>query len=160
MIALLLPIRLSSTMKTIGIPCVADRLQLGDHLGARLDPRPAAEGDDDVAELALERAAARELDAAEGVVLHLEQVEPGRRHPRHVGLLGLLVADAVPPLLPFAEEPGPGLLGLADEDHVGQVAEVILLDRDPRPADDREAAPPLQLGRGSPSCGTAARSCR
>ena len=74
--AFLLPIRLSSTMKAIRMPWAAQGLQLGEDLRARLDPRPAAEGDDDVAELALERAAARELHAAEQVVPHLEQVEP------------------------------------------------------------------------------------
>ena len=63
------------------------------------------------------------------VVTHLQQVEPRRRHLGHVGLLGLLVAVLVPALLPLVEEPGPGLLGLADEDDVGQLAEVVLLRR-------------------------------
>src|SRR5256885_1919597 len=46
----------------------AQGFQLGDDLGAGLEARAAAEGDDDVAELALEGAAARELHAAEQVV--------------------------------------------------------------------------------------------
>ena len=86
-------------MKTMSHSLRAQRLELGDHLRRCLDPRAAAERDDDVAELALERAAARELEAAEQVVPHLEQVESRHRHLRHVGLLGLLVARLVPSLL-------------------------------------------------------------
>ena len=37
-------------------------------------------------------------------------------------------------LVPFAEEPRPGFLRLAHEDHVGQLAEVIFADRYPRSA--------------------------
>ena len=140
MIAFLLPIRLSSTMKTMSMPDLPDRLELGDHLRARLDARAAAEGDDDVAKLALKRAAARKLQAAEGIVLHLEQVEPRRRHLGHVGLFDLLIPELMQPLPPLLEKPGPGILGLADEDHVGQIAKIIFLDRDPRPADHAETA--------------------
>ncbi len=125
----------------------AHRLELGNHLGTGLEPRAAAEGDDDVTELALKRAAARELEAAEGVPVHLQQVEPGHRHPSHVGLLGLLIAKVVPSGLPIGQEPGPGLLRLADEDDIGQVAEVIVLNRDPRAAADREAAPLFLRGQ-------------
>ena len=140
MIAFLLPIRLSSTMKTMSMPDLRIASSSAMTCVAGLDPRAAAEGDDDVAKLALKRAAARELQAAEGVVLHLEQVEPRRRHLGHVGLLDLLVAKLMQPLLPLLEEPRPGVLGLADEDHVGQVAEVIFLDRDPRAARPRRSS--------------------
>ena len=113
---------------------------------AGLDPRAAAERDDDVAELALKRAAARKLQAAEAVVLHLEQVEPRRGHLAHVGLFELLVAILMQPVLPFRQELRPGVLGLADEDHVGELAEIIFLDGDPRPAHDAETAAALELG--------------
>ena len=91
--------------------------------------------------------AARELHAAEQVVLHLEQVETRRRHLGHVGLLGLFVARLMAALFPFAQEARPGFLRLADEDDVGQLAEVIFLDRDPRAADDREHVALFQLGQ-------------
>ena len=98
-VAVLAPARRSTSRRTgLDRLLVADQVVVDDEddrasLGARiasssamtcadgLDPRAAAEGDDDVAELALERAAARELEAAEGVVPHLEQVEPRRRAP-------------------------------------------------------------------------------
>ena len=66
--AFLLPMKLSSTMKMIPCPQAAQGVELGDDLRGGLDPRLPAEDDDDVAELALERAAARGLDAAEAVL--------------------------------------------------------------------------------------------
>src|SRR5262245_29952784 len=60
----------------------------------------------------------RELETAEQVVAHLEEVEARRGYLGHVGLIGLFVASLVPALLPVAQEAGPSLLGLADEDHV------------------------------------------
>ena len=72
-----------------------------DHLG-RLDPGLAAEDDDDVAELALERAASRGLHAAHRVFLELDQVVSRDRDLGHVGLFDLLVAVLVQPLLPLA----------------------------------------------------------
>ena len=50
-------------------------------------------------------------------------------------------------LPPFPEELRPGLLGLADEDHVGETLEIVLHDRDERPADDGEHAPVLEIGQ-------------
>ena len=51
---------------------------------------------------------------------------------------------------PFAQKARPGLFRLADEDHVGISTEVVLLDRHPGPADDREDPPTLQLGQDLP----------
>ena len=102
LIAFLLPIRLSSTMKTIRQLAGAQGFELGDDLAAGLEARAPAEDHDDVAELAGERAAARELHRAEGVPLHLEKVEARRRDPGHVGLLRLLVAARMPATLPVA----------------------------------------------------------
>ena len=45
------------------------------------------------------------------------------------------------PLLPFGEELGPGRLGLADEEDVGEVLERFRLDGRHGTADDGEAAP-------------------
>jgi hypothetical protein len=58
---------------------------------------------------------------------------------------GQLVAPRGPPGLPVAQEPRPGVLRLADEDRVRAVAEVVLGDADPRPADHHEASAPLEL---------------
>src|SRR5215211_7748317 len=53
----------------------AQRVQLGQHLLVRLRARHAAVYFDDVAELALERAAARILDAHRAVALKLRELE-------------------------------------------------------------------------------------
>jgi hypothetical protein len=75
-------------------------------------------------------------------------VESRRRHRRQVGLPRLLVALAVPAGMPVAQELRPGLLGLADENDVGQVAEVVLPHGHPRATDDGEEAAPFQPGAG------------
>src|SRR5262249_11254282 len=124
--------------------------ELPDDLAGGLDARLAPKCDDDVAELALKRAAARELHAAEGILAHLEQVEARRGEARHVGTVGLLVAELVSALLPLAEEAGPGFVGLADEQDVGKLAEVVFLDGCPGTADDDERAAALQLGDDLP----------
>ncbi len=41
---------------------------------------------------------------------------------------GLLVAALMTPLLPFAQELGPGLVGLAEEDDVGDPFQDLRLD--------------------------------
>ena len=53
---------------------VIERLQLGEDLVLRLGARHAAVQLDDVAELAGERAAARELDADVEILFELEQI--------------------------------------------------------------------------------------
>ena len=65
--AFLLPMKLSSTRKMTRAPSRCCAVDLGDDLLGLLDPRLPAEDDDDVAELALVRAAARGLDAAHRV---------------------------------------------------------------------------------------------
>src|SRR5207244_3935371 len=128
----------------------AESLQLGKDLRAGLQAWAAAKGDDDVAKLALKRTAARELHAAEQIMVHVEQIEARRRHLRHVGLGRLLIAAALPAALPIAEKLGPGLLGLADENHIGQVVEIVFLDADPgaaRPATARHAPCPNRTPR-------------
>ena len=73
-------------------PGLSGRLELGQDLLARLEARPAAEGHDDVAELASERAAAGDLQASEHIPIGLQQIDARQRQPGHVGLLGLLIA--------------------------------------------------------------------
>jgi len=52
----------------------------------------------------------------------------------------------VPALAPPGQEARPGLLRLPDEDRVGTIAEVLLIDADPGAADDQEGAAALQAG--------------
>src|SRR5439155_11049538 len=120
-------------------------LQLRNDLVGRFDPRAASENDDDVAELAGERTAARDLDAAVQVFVHRQQVPPRWRHSGHIGFVGLLVTGLVPALAPLSKKARPGLLGLADEHDIDQSAEILGIDRDPRPAEHGEYAAPLQL---------------
>ena len=63
-----------------------ERVELGEHLRGRLGPRHPAVKLDDVAELAGERAAARELHAEIEIVFELEQVEARHRRLGDVDL--------------------------------------------------------------------------
>ena len=126
-------------------PPLEQLIQLGDHLGRRLQPGAAAEGDDDVAELALKRTAPGELDAAEEILRHVEQVVPRHGHPRHVGSLRLFVAGLDRAALPVAQETRPRLFGLADEDRRAHAVERVLGHADPRPADHGQRVPTRQL---------------
>ena len=122
------------------------RIEFGQHLGGRLDPGTAAKGHDDVTEFALKGTAARELEATEGVPLHLQQVEPRRGNLGHVRLLKLLVAALVQALCPLTKKLRPGLFGLANEDHVRQTLKIIFFHRDPGTAHHHETAALLQFG--------------
>ena len=80
-----------------------DRLHLGQHLGDGLGPRAAAVHHDDVAELAVVGAAARELDGHAAVALDLEEIEARQRRVQHAGLLVLAVLR---PATPRPRSPG------------------------------------------------------
>src|SRR5262249_37700713 len=101
--------------------------KLGNDLLGRLNSWSAAIDHDDVAEFALERAAPRELYAAKGVALRLEQIQARHRHTRHVRHLRLLIAGSGFTCLPVQEKLRPGVLRFTDKDDVGKVAEVILV---------------------------------
>ena len=70
----LLPMKLSSTMKARMKPDSAHVVQFGDELVRVLHARPTAEDHDDVAELALKRTSARELQRPGRVAIDLEQI--------------------------------------------------------------------------------------
>src|SRR4029079_13406512 len=91
-----------------------NRFELAQDLFARFESRPPAKRHDDVAELALKRAAAGKLNAAEKVMAHFEQVVPRHRQCRHVRFFGLLIAIRKPARLPVAETLGTRLLRLPD----------------------------------------------
>ena len=144
--AFLLPIRLSSTMKTIAIFWArsASNSAMTCALVFRRGRRPKVTM---MSQNSHWNGQPREnCTLPNRVMLHRQQVEPRHGHPGHVGPLGLLVAALVRPLLPFLQKSRPGLFRLADEDHVGQVAEILLLDADPGAADHREHAAALQFG--------------
>ena len=125
-------------------------LELVDDLPGALEAWSAAEGDDDVTELALKRTAARELHAPEEVAIHFEEIVAGERDARHVGALRLLIAGAVPSGPPVGQELGPGRLRLADEDRLHEALEGLLGHRHPRSADNAERAPGPELAEDFP----------
>ena len=114
-------------------------VQLGHQLLRFLDPGPAAIDHDDVAELALEGAAARVLQRPGSVPIDLEQIVSRARHLGHVGRLRLFVT----PLGRLRAGEGlqelrPDRFRFPDEHHVTQVGEELLLHRNQRAADRRE----------------------
>ena len=124
----------------------SQRGHLGDDLRAGLETGTPAEHDDDVAELAGKGAAPRKLYAAVEVMLHFQEIEARHRHMAHVGALALLIAPLMARVGPIGQKARPGLLGLADEDDIGEIGEICLVDGDPRAAHDGEDPAPLQLG--------------
>ncbi len=50
-------------------------------------------------------------------------------------------------LAPFGEKTWPGLLGLADEDDIGEIGDIVFLDGDLRTADHGEHTTGFQLGQ-------------
>src|SRR5581483_11059844 len=91
-----------------------------------LRPRIAPVELDDVAELALERTAARVLHAHRGVARTGEEIEPRRPRQRHVGLRVAGRREKMRPLAPLerTDERLQTPLGLAGE-HVVRVRELF-----------------------------------
>ena len=91
-----------------------------DELGGRLRARAAAIDGDDVAELALEGTAARELDRHGGVLVEVEKVEARDWADRHVRLIGDLIERAGGSRRPaHRRDRGKGFFGFADKNVVG-----------------------------------------
>jgi len=86
-------------------------LDLGHHLVHLLGARAPAVDDDDVAELALEGTAARELDRHGVIAIDVQQVEARHRRQREVGLLVGAVLALPGARREVAQEDGPGLFG-------------------------------------------------
>src|ERR1700724_4462426 len=105
----------------------AKQLQFGNNLGYRLEARTTAEGYDDVAKLAGEWAAARELHRSHDITVHLQKVVARRRHFTHVGALRLLVAPGMFPFGPIGKKSRPSLFGFAHEYDIGRRPEIHLL---------------------------------
>src|SRR5438067_2141540 len=94
-------------------------LQLGDHMRDRFGAHLPPVGDDDVAELALERAPTRRLHTPESILVHFEELDARRRAIAHVDLIGLHVVVAMGALGPVSEELLPGVLAFTLEQYVG-----------------------------------------
>src|SRR3974390_427791 len=86
------------------MPEAVEQLEFGDDLLRGLCPWTSAIELDDVAELAVERAAAGELNPNHEVVIELQQVETGNGTPGHVRLFGRHVGPAGRPLRKVGEE--------------------------------------------------------
>src|SRR5262249_33205104 len=93
-------------------------LELEQNCLDRLGPHLPAVGHDDVAELTLERASAGRLNAADAIVLGLEQVEPRRWAVAHIDLVRLHVVSLVRAALPVRQELRPRVLAFAFEEHI------------------------------------------
>jgi hypothetical protein len=114
-------------------------VEFTDQLFRLLHPRLAAVDDDDVAKLALERAAPRILQGRRGVAADLQLVEPRPGHLRHVGRRRLLVPRiGLQVVGKLVEKTGPGGLCFPHETHVAESLEKLLLHRHQRATDHRE----------------------
>ena len=123
-----------------------DLAHLGHDLRDRLRARPAAVHDDDVAELAVEGAAAGELDRHRAVAIEPQQVEARQRRVVHARLLGLPVLGLPCAGRIVAQEARPGVLGLVHEEDVDLVAQLLRAQGGEGPSRDDElsAAPELR----------------
>jgi hypothetical protein len=112
-----------------------------DALHARLPPVHG----DDVAELAVEGATARELDGKRVVAVDLEQVETRHGRVAEVRLLGCAVLALRHPGLEVPKELRPGLLGLFDEERVTATPQLIGEKRGEGTTDHHEAPAAAEL---------------
>ena len=120
-------------------------IEFGNDLIGGFHPRLAAKGHDDVAEFTQIGTAARDLDAALQIPVQSQQVVAREGEGGHVGPLGLLITPGVLTGDPFLKEHRPGLIGLADEDHVGQAVQIVLLHGDPGSAHHQQFPECLDL---------------
>ena len=118
-----------------------DRVELRQHLARRLGPWHPPVERDDVAELALERTAARELDREVVIGAGPEQVVAGDGRAMQLGLAVGLVHATRPAGLEVCGEVGEDLFRLAQHQVVGQ-GQAIGLGRGERSADHRAHAQP------------------
>ena len=126
---------------------------LADLLHHLLDPlhaRPTPIDDDDVAELAVEGTAPRELDGKRVVGVHVEQVKARHGRQAHVGFLFCRVLGLPGPRLEVVHELRPGLLGLAVEQNVAVLTELVGTQRGVGSADGDEAPPLPELAGDLP----------
>src|SRR6266545_1968051 len=124
-----------------------DFAHLGHDLGHGLRAGLPAVYDDDVAELAVERAAARELDRHRAVLIDFEQVEARQRRIVHARFLVLAVFALPLPGRVVGKELRPGIFRLVHEDYVHSVAQLLGAKRRQRPARDDEFSAPAELRR-------------
>src|SRR5436190_13834636 len=109
--------------------CRMHRFDFGNDLLDRLGARPPAIGHDDVAELAVERAAAAGLEIEVEVHLGVEEIVPRRRRVHDVDLVDLMVVRLPHALGKVAAELGPGVLDLALEHRVEEADAALGTER-------------------------------
>jgi hypothetical protein len=124
-----------------------DLADLGHHLIHGLRPRPPPVHHDDVAELARERTAARELDRHAPVLMDLHQIEARQWRVVHARLLVLPVLGLPLSGLVVFQELRPRVLRLVNEDDVHFVAELLGTERGERTAGHDELSAPPELRR-------------
>ena len=121
-------------------------LQLGDHVRDRFGAHLPPVGDDDVAELALERAPTRRLHTPESILVHFEELDARRRAIAHVDLIGLHVVVAMGALAPVSEELLPGVLAFTLEQDVAVRSAPLREDVADRATHaDEPSAPPERI---------------
>ena len=123
---------------------LAQGVELGDDLRGRLGARLAAVDGDDVAELALERAAARELHRHGGVLVEAEQIVARHGAGGHVRLVDDAVEALRGSLLERCRDAGEGFFGLADHDVVGILEGAFGVAAGPGAADEGAASERLR----------------
>jgi len=118
----------------------AQPIQLAADLLRCLGTRPAPEHDDDVAELAVVRAAARELQADVGVTLEAQQIEARHRRIGQIHGAALPVQGLRAAGLEVAAELRPLVLGLAGDHGIGVPGERLRAQRGITAAGDHVTA--------------------
>ena len=156
-----LPMKLSSTMKTSlrqpsSRSVSSSAISCADVFDAGLAPVDR----DDVAELALERAAARELHRHRRVLVPAQQIEARNRAARHVRLVGNAVDGARGALFESRGDTGEDFFGFADQHVIGFELQRFGLAAGPRAADE---GPRVRARWRAPACAArrpAARASR
>ena len=158
---LLLP-RNDQPEQRLGVFLIADEIVVDDKARVKADPahfieffddllgplgaRTAAEGDDDIAELALKRTAAGELQRPGSITIDLEQVVARLGDVAHVRRIRLLIERPVG--APFGEALDkfrPGLIGLAGKQDIAEIIEIPLVHRSVSAANHGEQLHRAQL---------------
>ena len=127
---------------------LADAADVLDDMADRLLELLAAPRRRHDAEFAVVRAGARRLEHRLGQEMpSVEQVAPRERQVGQLEVVPLVVARPHPPGGEIAQQPRPGLLGIADADRVGVLLGLLRHQRDVRPAEHHRDAARREVAR-------------